>query len=145
MLASSVSGGVWSSANTSIATVDAAGMVAGVAAGTVHISYTVSNSCGAVSAAKLVAVLSASGVEHVPGAGKLSIYPNPATGAFHVDAQTDGYLYLFSMDGRQVARYKIVNGSNYVNMPAGLAPGIYPGKFMGDDGVTEQVKIMYQP
>jgi uncharacterized protein YjdB len=45
-LSNSVSGGVWSSANTSVATVGTGGDVSGVAAGTATISYGLSNSCG---------------------------------------------------------------------------------------------------
>lgn len=45
-LSNSVSGGVWSSANTSVATVGTNGAVSGVAAGTATISYGISNSCG---------------------------------------------------------------------------------------------------
>ncbi len=44
------SGGIWSSSNTSIATVDASGNVTGTGAGVASISYTVSNMCGATSA-----------------------------------------------------------------------------------------------
>ncbi len=45
-LTSSVSGGVWSSSNSSVATVGTDGVVTGVASGDVSISYTVTNSCG---------------------------------------------------------------------------------------------------
>jgi len=44
-LTSSPSGGAWSSANPSIGTVDAAGVVYGVAAGNVDISYTLTTGC----------------------------------------------------------------------------------------------------
>lgn len=39
-------GGVWSSANPAIATINASGVVTGVSAGTATISYTVTSSCG---------------------------------------------------------------------------------------------------
>ncbi len=55
-LTDAVSGGTWSSASTDIATVDAAGVVAGVAAGSTTISYTVTNSCGATNATEVVIV-----------------------------------------------------------------------------------------
>ena len=48
-LTDATAGGVWSSSNTAIATVDAIGNVTGVAAGGVTISYTVTNMCGATS------------------------------------------------------------------------------------------------
>jgi PKD repeat protein len=47
-LSSATPGGVWSSSNTAVATVDAnTGIVTAITAGTTTISYTVSNSCGA--------------------------------------------------------------------------------------------------
>ncbi len=46
-LSNATSGGVWSSSNASVATVDAAtGIVTGVAGGSVTISYAVTNTCG---------------------------------------------------------------------------------------------------
>ncbi len=48
--------GVWSSSEASVASVNASGLVTGVMGGTASISYTVSNSCGAVSATDVVTV-----------------------------------------------------------------------------------------
>ncbi|MBX2906984.1 MAG: Ig-like domain-containing protein [Taibaiella sp.] len=59
-------GSIWSSANSSIATVTAPGIVTGVNAGTVTISYTVSNLCGTVFATKDVTV------QPLPDAGILA-------------------------------------------------------------------------
>jgi uncharacterized protein YjdB len=55
-LANIITGGTWSSSNTAIATVGSTGVVSGVAAGSVIISYTVSNTCGSVSAVKAVSI-----------------------------------------------------------------------------------------
>ena len=49
-------GGIWSSGSTSIATVGSTGNVTGITAGTVTISYTVSNSCGTLSATIMATV-----------------------------------------------------------------------------------------
>jgi uncharacterized protein YjdB len=55
-LSDAAPGGTWSSSNTDIATVDAGGVVSPVSAGTVTISYTVTNSCGSESATKTITV-----------------------------------------------------------------------------------------
>lgn len=55
-LSDATSGGVWSSANTSVATVGTNGIVTGVAAGTATISYTVTNVCGSVAATTVVTI-----------------------------------------------------------------------------------------
>jgi len=54
-LSNAVSGGVWSATNGN-ATVSGVGLVTGITAGTVTISYTVTNICGAVAATKVVTV-----------------------------------------------------------------------------------------
>ena len=51
-----VSGGLWSSSNSLIATVNASGVVSGLSAGVVYITYTVMNSCGTANATKSVSV-----------------------------------------------------------------------------------------
>ncbi len=51
-----ISGGTWTSANTSIAVVTAGGVVTGVLAGTTTISYAVTNSCGTAYATKTIIV-----------------------------------------------------------------------------------------
>ncbi len=48
-LSNTNSGGVWSSSNYSLAPIDAVGVVTGIAAGNVTISYTVTNSSGCIS------------------------------------------------------------------------------------------------
>ncbi len=55
-LTSSVAGGAWTSSDNAVATVDASGVVTGVATGSVHITYTVSNSCGTAVATAEVTV-----------------------------------------------------------------------------------------
>ena len=45
-LSSNITGGTWSSSAPSIATVNGAGQVTGVSAGTVTIKYTVTTTCG---------------------------------------------------------------------------------------------------
>ena len=75
-LSESVSGGVWSSATTSIATVTSAGVVTGVATGTDSIAYTVTNACG-VSAVKKYGIT----VTTAPVAGTISGGTTVCTGS----------------------------------------------------------------
>ena len=54
---STVSGGVWTSSNTTIATIGTAtGFISGVSPGVVTISYTVTNACGTAFATKTIAI-----------------------------------------------------------------------------------------
>ncbi len=68
-LTSTVTGGSWSTSDASVASVDAAGNVTAVAAGTATISYTVANSCGSVSATSVVTVNTGSSAGTITAAG----------------------------------------------------------------------------
>ncbi len=63
--------GTWSSGNTSIATVDANGVVSGVAAGSTSITYTVTNGCGTAGATKIITVNPLANAGTVGGAATL--------------------------------------------------------------------------
>lgn len=64
-LSNSVAGGVWSGSSGSIAIVDAAGTVTGVASGTVVITYTYSNSCGAAMTSSSLTINPLPGQVHI--------------------------------------------------------------------------------
>ncbi len=66
-LSDATSGGTWSSGSTSVATVDGAGNVYGVAVGTAIISYTVTNACGSNYATRSVNVISSPSVASISG------------------------------------------------------------------------------
>lgn len=55
-LSNLTAGGTWSSTNTSVATIDATGVVYGIGAGTTTISYSVSSSCGTAAAISIMTV-----------------------------------------------------------------------------------------
>ena len=55
-LTDATTGGTWSSSNTAVATVSGTGLVSGVSGGTATISYSISSSCGAAMATKVVTV-----------------------------------------------------------------------------------------
>jgi uncharacterized protein YjdB len=71
-LTSSVTGGAWSSSNAN-ATVNSSGYVAGLAAGTVVISYSVTNECGTSSAMRTLTVITTSAVDPITGTATVCI------------------------------------------------------------------------
>ena len=85
-LTNTVSGGVWSSLHTGIATVGATGLVTGVAVGTDSIKYSVTNVCGTANAYKMITITAHR--DELPGATNsgndvsINVYPNPNTGTF---------------------------------------------------------------
>lgn len=91
-LADSVTTGTWSSTNTLAATVDATGLVTGIAAGADNIIYTATNSCGTVNASLTITVLSTIECSELSvgsfsglASADLKIFPNPNHGTFAVN------------------------------------------------------------
>ena len=56
---SASTGGVWSSDNTTVATIDANGLATAIAVGNANITYTVSNTCGTASTTQAIIVIAA--------------------------------------------------------------------------------------
>lgn len=65
LLKDAVSGGVWSSKHTSVATISSSGTVKGVSAGTDTITYTVTNGCGSAAASFVVTVRSIETIKEI--------------------------------------------------------------------------------
>jgi choice-of-anchor A domain-containing protein len=70
-LSNTTSGGSWSSSNTSIATVNASGVVTGVSAGTATITYSVTNSCGTSSQTVNITVMTVPTVAPITGSANV--------------------------------------------------------------------------
>lgn len=76
-LSSTMSGGSWFSANTSVATIDGSGTVSGVAAGTATISYAVFGTCGTSYATVVATVNSAPSTATITGSS--TVCPGSST------------------------------------------------------------------
>jgi uncharacterized protein YjdB len=134
-LTESAPGGSWSSSNATRATVSG-GNVTGIAAGTVTISYTVSNSCGSRSATHGVSVAPAS-VCHtmVNNGGAVSsdifVYPNPATSMLRIEAQVKINVLVLSMDGKVILTQ---NDATAIDISQ-LADGMYIVMIYDENGL----------
>ncbi len=109
-------GGIWSVGNTN-AVVSIAGLVTGVAAGTVPVSYSVTNGCGTISAVSIITVLS------LPSAGTISGISNVCIGS--------GITLTASMPGG------IWTCSN--THAAIMGPGVIAGLSVGIDTISYTV------
>lgn len=150
-LTNSATGGTWSSANSAIATVNSAGKVTGVSAGTVIISYTETNSCGTVAATYSFAVRSLADCptsvnEMLTATGDVSLFPNPSAGIFVISVpehQNNVVISITDVEGRTI-RQLVNDNSNNLKIPvdiSNLAAGAYFVK-IEVDGVIYRKKVI---
>jgi hypothetical protein len=109
-MSNAVAGGVWSTSNSAIATVSSAGVVTGLAAGSVSISYGVTNGCGTVYATKDVNVQ--------------VIFANIYASHVSSPGASDGCALLTVIGGVAPYTYLWSNGATTQNL-TGLPAGIY--------------------
>jgi uncharacterized protein YjdB len=138
-------GGVWSSSAVAKATVSATGVVTGVATGATTISYTVTNGVCNLSASKAITVsASKDGIDNAVSI-ETTLYPNPTSGSFNVNAGVAGTLVVHSLEGKEVGVYQLQQGITSVSLPNGIASGVYVCQFRGDDGSVMTIRLVYMP
>ena len=105
--------GAWTSSNSAVASVTAAGVVTGVTPGTATISYTLINSCGTTNGTKTIVVnsighcdsVSAVPVVSAASAG-VTTYPNPSAGSFTLRVSSpyneQAYITISNITGEKV-------------------------------------------
>ncbi len=130
-LTGSAAGGYWNSSNSALATISSSGVVTGIAAGAVVITYTISNSCGAVPGTHNITVLATAdctaGIDPLTENSVISIWPNPATnGILHLvvtgNASWPALVTITCTDGRTAYRLRCETGKETTVQ---LAAGIY--------------------
>ena len=124
-------GGAWSSGNTAVATVSGAGIITGVAAGTVIISYTTISGCGAMSATKIINIINTPVINTIAGTGTVGYNGDtgPATSAelnyptcANIDAS--GNLYIADNINNVIRK---VSTSGVISTFAGTGAAGYSG------------------
>ncbi len=122
-------GGVWSSSNTAIATVDQMGNVTGHANGVVTISYTMTNECGAKSATTTIVTEA-----NIPAPATLVLFPNPTKGSFACEFSSDNdaelNLVIADVTGRVVYNEPVSATAGLNRLSVSLPDGISTGLLM---------------
>ncbi len=130
-LTGSAAGGYWNSSNSALATISSSGVVTGIAAGAVVMTYTRANSCGAASGTHSMSVRSAAGcaagIDELPEYAAVKIWPNPTTnGILHLliagNASSPAQITITGTDGKTVYRSHCETGKEIMVQ---LAAGIY--------------------
>ncbi len=162
-LSDTVAGGVWSTLSDTVATVDASGLVTGIAGGVSHITYTVTNGFGPKSIITSVFVKHA-GVDslHIPNifslGGSYTFYGFPAGGTWHASNPAVGDFigspgfFVITHAGIDVITYTVTNSCGTADtsfiidipFPAGVNPvagnvsvlNVYPNPSEGNFSIN---------
>ncbi|MFI5195520.1 MAG: Ig-like domain-containing protein [Chitinophagales bacterium] len=129
------SGGVWSSTNSSVATVDpATGVVTGVTAGIDTIKYMVMNTCGTFTAKVAIHVFTAAtcptGINPVTEGPltELKVFPNPNGGIFTMNLSSGideaVHVVITNIVGEKVREFTTTT-NNMVDIKLNPPPGLY--------------------
>lgn len=138
-LSDATPGGSWSSSDPSVATVTlSSGVVYGLIAGTVTVTYTLPTGCYRTT---LIKVYPLTGISGISGTD-VGIYPNPVAGAFIFTAAQQGVLAVYTLEGREVLHTNVRVGDNRIAMPADIANGVYICRFSGDDGIGTILRLV---
>jgi uncharacterized protein YjdB len=126
ILTNTVSTGFWTSSNAAIAAAYFSGKVVGVSAGTVIISYTVTNYCGTDVDTMLLTVrppghCGPDAVEDVTAnVNDITVYPNPAINVLHIKTDLDIHVAVISPDGKTVINQKNNKDIDVSNLASGV-------------------------
>lgn len=127
-LTNATPGGMWSTTGTN-ASVDATGVVTGLAAGGASVSYSVTNLCGVTTVAHSVAVVDCpDGINDTREVQvRLLATPNPNDGNFSLLVQTPAYqtveVMITDVAGKQIQAFSTTTNTSHkitLNEPAGI-------------------------
>jgi len=76
---------------------------------------------------------------------EFNVYPNPTNGTLNVQTPLGGTFCLYTLEGKELQHYIIAEGTTALNLPNGLATGIYLCKFTDSKGNMNMVRLVYQP
>ena len=78
------------------------------------------------------------------GGSVFNLYPNPTYGSFTIETEAAGILTVFTIDGKELVRYHVSEGTTGVSLPKEVAVGVYMCRYYCEDGRTFIVRLIVQ-
>ncbi len=135
----SITGGAWSSSNTSIATVNSStGVVTPIASGTANIMYSITSTCGSpIVFSQLLTVCSLANNQFEKNS--FSIIPNPTSGFFNIKGAFES-VEIYTLTGQMVKNFKASEKNNL--SISDLNIGLYLVKVFDKDNNLVTLKLI---
>ncbi len=135
-LTDTVAGGVWTSSNPAVASIDFSGLVTGLLAGTDTVKYAIYNECGSDSATLILNVNSKRTCDSVTAVNsiitgesyRVALYPNPCDGDFSIRissaSQEPAQIVVYDLVGKVVEEISISTNADH-QLQLNTPPGVY--------------------
>jgi hypothetical protein len=136
-------GGVWSSNNNLLATINTSGTLIPLMAGVDTILYSVTNACGTTTQQKVVTIYNCTTTNtRISVIEGMHIYPNPTNNILHVDNLTPSVDYqLQNMVGVTVQQGTFTQEHNTLQLKE-IPAGIYLMQLTNHEGQREVVRVV---
>jgi uncharacterized protein YjdB len=141
-LVDDLTGGLWSSGNNNVATVDGGGLVTGVAPGSTNITHTLTSSNGEVSTTVTPVVVTATPVD-------VRVVPNPNNGTFVVKGNVgsvqdeDVTLEVTDVLGQVIYKNVVTAHSGKINETISLSNTLANGMYMLNMHTAAENKVFH--
>lgn len=145
-LADATPGGIWTSNLPAKASVSPTGVVTGIAVPAATISYNVTNGACVYPLTRLITVTAGREAPLPDDVDEVfSLYPNPTAGSITLKCPIAGAFTVYTLEGKELLNTNLTEGSNTINLPKGMAAGIYMCRFTGKDNTVQTVRLIYEP
>ncbi len=142
-LSNATVGGVWSSSNAARASViPATGVVTGMSAGAATITYSDATN-GCYQTKPVTVTVSRPGASTAEAVQAFRLHPNPTSGILYASASQSGILTLYTLEGKEIGSYPVGTAEVQIDLTKELSSGMYIGRFIGSNGYTETLRIIY--
>ena len=86
---------------------------------------------------------SMSGINSLNTEVAISAYPNPAMGTFTIQTPSAGIFFIYSLEGKELAKYEVKKGETILTLPIEVPTGVYMGRYVANSGAHATINLVY--